>query len=212
MADQFATQRARMVSEQLAARGITDTAVLRAMGTVPREHFVPPRLQSVAYADKPLPLPNHQTISQPYVIGLMLQALHLRPSDSVLEVGAGSGYVAALLSQLVATVYTVERQEGLVRYAQARLAAYPRVQLFLADGSLGLPAFAPYDGIIVAAAGPLLPPSLKNQLAIHGRLVMPIGKQAKQKLVRVTRHTQDKFAIEPLVNVRFVPLIGQEGW
>lgn len=212
MSDDFANQRAAMVLQQLRARGIQDEAVLRAMGQVPREQFVPQPLQALAYADKPLPLPSQQTISQPYVIGLMLEALGLRPSDKVLEVGAGSGYVAALLSHLVAQVYAVERQEKLVQYAQQRLSNYANVRLFLADGSLGLAQFAPYDAIAVAAAGPMIPPSLKNQLAINGRLIMPLGKQNKQKLVRITRRSHDKFTIESLVNVRFVPLIGQEGW
>lgn len=214
MKPDFAQQRARMVAEQIEGRGIKDTAVLQAMHSVPREHFVPEEHSPYAYDDSPLPIPAHQTISQPYVVAFMIEALRLQPTDKVLEIGTGSGYAAALLGQIVAEVHTVERHQKLMWYAQERLAAlgYNNVFVHHGDGSLGWPAFAPYDGIIVAAGGPVVPPSLKKQLADHGRLVMPVGKRSSQNLVRLVRRSEEKFTQTNLGPVKFVPLVGAEGW
>lgn len=203
-----------MVAEQIVGRGITDTAVIRAMRTVPREHFVPPEYREFAYSDGPLPIPAEQTISQPYVVALMISLLRLQPTDKVLEIGTGSGYAAAVLSRIVREVYTVERHADLVAYAQERLAdlGYDNVFIRHGDGSLGWPEHAPYDGIIVAAGGPKVPQPLKEQLAVGGRLVMPVGKRTSQSLVLVERLGEDKFRQKRLQGVRFVPLLGEEGY
>ncbi|HID52134.1 MAG TPA: protein-L-isoaspartate(D-aspartate) O-methyltransferase, partial [Anaerolineae bacterium] len=150
----FAAERAAMVAEQIVGRGITDTAVIQAMRTVPREHFVLPEYQEYAYSDGPLPIPAEQTISQPYVVALMISLLRLQPTDRVLEIGTGSGYAAAVLSRMVREVYTVERHAELAAYAQERLAdlGYDNVFIRHGDGSLGWPEYAPYDGIIVGLA------------------------------------------------------------
>lgn len=214
MSIDFARERARMVAEQIEGRGIRDTAVLHAMRTVPREQFVLEGYAPYAYEDSPLPIPANQTISQPYVVAFMLEALALRPSAKVLEIGTGSGYAAALLSQMVAEVHTVERHEKLVWYARQRLAAlgYTNVQVHHGDGSLGWPEQAPYDGIVVAAGGPMVPMSLKKQLAMHGRLIMPVGRRGSQNLVLLVRDHEDHLAQTSLGPVKFVPLIGEEGW
>jgi protein-L-isoaspartate(D-aspartate) O-methyltransferase len=214
MAIDYASERARMVAEQIEGRGITDTAVLQAMRTVPREKFVPEEFIQYAYEDGPLPIPANQTISQPYVVAFMMAAMGLRPSDKVLEIGTGSGYAAAVLSRIVAEVHTVERHETLVQYARERLAAlgYDNVQVHQGDGSLGWLEHAPYEGIVVAAGGPVAPPTLKKQLAVNGRLVMPVGKRGSQTLVRLVRKGEDEFAQTKLGPVKFVPLIGAEGW
>jgi len=212
--DKFAAARQRMVQEQLVGRGLRDRAVLRAMNTVPREHFVPPKYLRQAYSDSPIPIAAKQTISQPYVVALMCAMLQLKPQDRVLEIGTGSGYAAAVLSRIVQAVYTVERHKELVTYARQRLAelGYDNVHVRQGDGTLGWPEHAPYDGIVVAAGGPHVPLSLRRQLALNGRLVMPVGKQRKQRLVRVVRKGENKFSQEQLGSVRFVPLIGEEGW
>ncbi len=210
----FAAERERMVQEQIMGRGIEDTAVLRAMRTVPREQFVLDEYRDYAYEDGPLPIPAHQTISQPYVVAYMLEALDLQPRDRVLEIGAGSGYVAALLSQIVAEVHTVERHKQLVWYARERLAAlgYDNVWVHHGDGSLGWLPAAPYDAIVVAAGGPIVPPTLKQQMKVHGRLVMPVGKRGSQTLVRLLRLSEDEYQHRNLGPVKFVPLVGEEGW
>ncbi len=210
----FTEQRTQMVAKQIEGRGVTDTAVLNAMRTVPREHFVLAEYRPYAYNDMPLPIPANQTISQPYVVGYMIAALKLEPDDIVLEIGAGSGYAAALLSRIAAEVHTVERQEKLVRYGRERLTGlgYDNVQVHQGDGSLGWPACAPYDGIVVAAGGPVVPASLKEQLALHGRLVMPVGKRGSQTLIRLVRKGKNQFSQTNLGPVKFVPLIGEEGW
>lgn len=210
----FAAERARMVAEQIKGRGIKDTAVLQAMHTVPREKFVLDAYQSQAYQDTPLPIPANQTISQPYVVAFMMAALLLKPTDTVLEIGTGSGYAAALLGQIVKAVHTVERQEQLVWFARERLAAlgYDNVQVHEGDGTLGWPETAPYDGIIVAAGGPQVPPALRDQLAVNGRLIMPVGKRGKQILVRLRRERKQQFSQTRLGPVKFVPLIGEDGW
>jgi protein-L-isoaspartate(D-aspartate) O-methyltransferase len=213
--DDFTALRAEMVAEQLQKRGITDTAVLQAMRTVPREQFVEEKFRQYAYTDGPLPIPRKQTISQPYMVAYMLQLLNLTPESVVLEVGTGSGYAAAVLSRIAGKVITIERHEELVWLARERLAAlgYENVIVVQGDGSLGCEEFAPYDGIVVAAGGPDVPLSLKEQLTIGGRLVMPVGdKQRRQQLVQVVRRDRYEYAVRRKGPVAFVPLVGREGW
>lgn len=211
----FAVMRATMVMAQLKQRGIEDTAVLQAMNTVPREAFVDPAHKEMAYHDSPLPLPADQTISQPYVVALMISLLDLKPDHRVLEIGTGSGYAAAVLSHIVKTVYTVERHQQLVDYARNCLQTIGRDNVFIrhSDGTQGWPEHAPYDGIIVAAGGPAIPTTLRQQLAIGGHLVMPVGKvQRRQILIRLTRLSEDEFRRKNFGPVAFVPLVGSEGW
>jgi protein-L-isoaspartate(D-aspartate) O-methyltransferase len=208
-------QRWRMVETQIEDRGVRDERVLQAMRTVPREAFVPGHLADQAYRDHPLPIDEGQTISQPYVVAWMIEALGPRPGDRVLEIGAGSGYAAAVLSRVVDEVYTVERFPALAREAGRRLErlGYLNVLVRVGDGTLGWPEFAPYDGIVVAAGGPEVPRPLLDQLAPGGRLVIPVGPRPDlQTLVRVTRLPGDRFRDEDLGAVRFVPLVGAEGW
>lgn len=208
-------QRARMVTHQIQGRGIRDAAVLEAMNSVPRDCFVDEPYRAYAYDDTPLPIPASQTISQPYVVALMINSLELQPEDRVLEIGTGSGYAAALLSFIVAEVYTVERHKRLVAYARQRLEqlGYDNVWVRCGDGTLGWPEHAPYDGIVVAAGGPLIPKSLRRQLALGGRLVMPVGpKRRSQHLIRIVRVGDDAYRSKELGPVAFVPLIGAEGW
>jgi protein-L-isoaspartate(D-aspartate) O-methyltransferase len=208
-------RREQMVAQQIEGRGLRDPAVLAAMRAVPREAFVAEGQHPFAYDDGPLPIAEGQTISQPYVVALMIEMLRLRPQDRVLEIGTGSGYAAAVLSRIVAEVYTVERIEQLVDFARQNLSGleYDNIQVHHGDGSLGWPEQAPYDGIIVAAGGPKIPAALKKQLVIGGRLVMPVGsEQRAQQLVRLTRVEENEYDRENLSHVRFVPLIGQEAW
>jgi protein-L-isoaspartate(D-aspartate) O-methyltransferase len=205
--------RATMVREQLQRRGITDLRVIQAMGEVPRHLFVPPEWRHDAYTDRPLPIAEGQTISQPYMVALMLQSLSLPPNARVLEVGTGSGYQAAVLSRLAAHVYTIEYFARLAELARAVLAQlhYGNVQVIVGDGSYGLPTEAPYDGIIVAAAAPQVPPSLLAQLRDGARLVIPVGEPAAQDLLIVVRQGS-MYNTERSVACRFVPLLGQGGW
>lgn len=210
----FNSRRQEMVDTQIARRGVRDRRVLNALRTVPRERFVPERLAEFAYEDTPLPIAEEQTISQPFVVALMAEALELAPGDKVLEIGAGSGYAAAVLGQLAREVWAVERHESLAREAAERLAALgsENVHVVHGDGTLGLPEHAPYDGIVVAAGGPDVPPALLDQLAPGGRLVIPVGPDPRtQSLLRV-RRTEQGFVREDLGGVRFVPLIGEQGW
>jgi protein-L-isoaspartate(D-aspartate) O-methyltransferase len=207
--------RDRMVDEQIAARRVRDPVVLHAMRTVPRERFVDEIQARFAYEDEPLPIGEGQTISQPYIVAAMTQALRLRPGDRVLEIGTGSGYAAAVLSVIVAEVYTIERVGSLARSARRRLRdlGYANVHVRHGDGSLGWPEHAPYDAIGVTAGGPDVPRSLLRQLAVGGRLVMPVGPTTRsQRLVRVVRTGEDTYEREALEEVAFVPLIGAEGW
>jgi len=209
----FKKLRTEMVVD-LQKRGIQDTAVLQAMNTVPREQFVPESHLEHAYYNGALPLPARQTISQPFVVALMLSALKLQPHFNVLEIGTGSGYAAAVMSLLVRQVHTVERQEELIAYAKIRLnqLGYANIAVHLGDGTLGWPTAAPYNAIAVAAAGPMVPISLREQLEENGRLIMPVGSQKRQKLQLVWRKSADQFGQKTLTPVRFVPLIGSEGW
>jgi protein-L-isoaspartate(D-aspartate) O-methyltransferase len=207
--------RDRMVDEQIEARGVRDPAVLRAMRIVPRDRFVDEAQACAAYEDGPLPIGEGQTISQPYVVAVMTQALGLRPGDRVLEVGTGSGYAAAVLSLIAAEVYTIERVESLAHSARRRLGdlGYANVHVRHGDGSLGWPEHAPYDAIVVTAGGPDVPRSLLQQLAIGGRLVMPVGSEPRwQRLVRVVRTGPASYDRQAMEEVAFVPLIGAEGW
>lgn len=217
MADErfYAEQREKMIQRQVRARGIRDEAILNALNEVPREVFVPDKYKAAAYDDSPLPIPAGQTISQPYVVALMIRALRLERDDKVLEVGSGSGYAAAILGRMVREVHAVERHEELVEYARQRLAqiGYDNVHVHHADGTMGWPPAAPYQGIMVSASGPRVPQSLEEQLAIYGRLIMPIGRaRGLQTLIRLTRASEDEYIEKDLGGVRFVPLIGEEGW
>ena len=209
----MAAQRRAMVAEQLVPRGIKDPRVLKAMETVPREHFVPEHLRHLAYADDALPIGHNQTISQPYVVALMTEALALNPTDRVLEIGTGSGYQAAILSLLAQTVYTVERLPELAEAAKRRFAelGYHNIHVRVGDGYMGWPEHAPYDGIVVTAAAPEVPAPLLEQLADGGRLVIPVGPRWGQTLFRLVRRGND-FEKEPLIQVTFVPLISSRSW
>ncbi len=208
-------QREKMVASQIEGRGIYDAALLAAFRQVPREAFVTEKYKDFAYDDGPLPILENQTISQPYVVALMIEALGLKSSDRVLEIGTGSGYAAAVLSRVVSEVYTVERIEALVQFSRKNIASlgYDNVFVHSGDGTLGWPEHAPYQGIVVSAGGPQVPLTLKEQLAIGGHLVIPIGKeQRSQQLVRLTRVSEKKFKERKMGHVRFVPLIGKQGW
>jgi protein-L-isoaspartate(D-aspartate) O-methyltransferase len=205
----------RMVTTQIETRGITDPLVLAAMRAVPLEHFVPATLARFAYDDRPLPIGEGQTISQPYIVAVMAQAVGLKPGARVLEIGTGSGYGAAVLSRIAAEVYTVARVRALVEEARDRLAGlgYANVHVLEGDGTLGWAEHAPYDAIVVTAGGPRVPEALLSQLAAGGRLIMPVGSGARhQRLVRVTRTEAAEYRYEDLEEVAFVPLIGAEGW
>ena len=211
----LSSERASMVERQLQARGIRDPHVLDAFRSVAREVFLPQESEEFAYADTPLPIEEGQTISQPYIVALMAAALDLELGDRVLEIGTGSGYAAAILARLARHVYTVERHEVLARVATKRLEeqGFTNVSVRHGDGTLGWPEEAPFDAIVVAAGGPGIPPALIDQLAPGGRLVIPVGEGRDfQKLVRLTRQADGKLASEDLGDVRFVPLIGAQGW
>ena len=207
--------RQEMVDKHIAARGVRSELILAAMRKVPREAFLPTSLREFAYEDSPLPIAEGQTISQPYIVALMTEALVLEGGERVLEIGTGSGYGAAILAQIAGEVYTVERHGPLAEKAAATLAdlGYDNAHVLHGDGTLGWPEHAPYDAIAVTAGGPRVPEALKEQLKIGGRLVIPIGTDPRvQELVRVTRVSQDEYDREDLADVRFVPLIGEEGW
>lgn len=206
-------ERARMVETQIAARGVVDPRVLAAMRTVPREDFVPPEQAARAYDDTALPIAAEQTISQPYVVALMCEAAEIGPGDRVLEIGTGSGYGAAVLRELAREVFTIERLEALAEVAAKRLGDRRNLTVRVGDGTLGLPESAPYDAILVTAGGPDVPPALLSQLAIGGRLVIPIGATlSAQSLIRFRRTGPNRIEREDLGEVRFVPLIGAHGW
>ena len=207
-------RRALMVDRHIRTRGVSDPRVLAAIDAVPREAFLPPELAEFAYDDRPLPIGAGQTISQPYIVALMTEALGLTGDETVLEVGTGSGYAAAVLARTARQIYTIERHAMLADAARDRLAAlgHDNVVVRCGDGTLGWQDHAPYGAIVVAAGGPELPHALLEQLAIGGRLVMPVGTSRAQELVRVTRVGPTEYRREDLGPVVFVPLIGAHGW
>jgi protein-L-isoaspartate(D-aspartate) O-methyltransferase len=202
-----------MFGDQLEHRGIRDERVLAAFAAVPRERFVSDDQRDLAYADSPLPIGYGQTISQPFVVALTVEALALRGNERVLEIGTGSGYAAAILGALAREVITIERIAELAAAAATNLrrAGITNVTVHVGDGTLGWPAGAPYDAIAVAANAPAPPRSLMEQLAIGGRLVLPYGRDDHQRLVKITREAE-RFVETDLGAVRFVPLVGAEGW
>jgi protein-L-isoaspartate(D-aspartate) O-methyltransferase len=212
--DELVAARDRMVERQVMDRGICDPAILDAMRSVPRHGFVPPPYRHAAYADEPLPIGSGQTISQPYIVALMIALAEVKPSDRVLEIGTGSGYAAAILSRIAAEVFSIERDPELAGAARNRLIenGFGGVNLRRDDGTLGWPEAQPFDAILVAAGGPSVPEPLKSQLAPGGRLVMPCGPDlVHQRLVKVTR-TAAGFAQETHDAVLFVPLVGEHAW
>lgn len=206
--------RERMVEAQLRGRDIVDERVLEAMGTVPRHLFVPADMRQRAYADGPVRLDQGQTISQPYIVALMAQLLELKGGETVLEIGTGSGYQAAILSVLAARVYSLERIPELASQAEKRLSklGYDNVEVLEGDGSNGLPEHAPYAAIVVTAAAPKPPEPLKEQLAPEGRLVVPVGSQDGQMLERWRKGKGGALSQERIAPVAFVPLLGEHGW
>jgi protein-L-isoaspartate(D-aspartate) O-methyltransferase len=207
--------REQMLDHQIESRGVRSKKVLDAMRKVPRESFIPEDLREFAYEDTPLPIEAGQTISQPYIVAFMTEGLALEGGEKVLEIGTGSGYAAAVLAEIAKEVYTIERIEELATHAASVLAdlEYENVEVIHADGTLGLPEQAPFDAVVVTAGGPEVPDSLKAQLKIGGRLVIPVGAyQGVQELVRVTRLSESEYQEEDLADVRFVPLVGEEGW
>ncbi|MEJ2134571.1 MAG: protein-L-isoaspartate(D-aspartate) O-methyltransferase [Desulfofustis sp.] len=213
MNDRFATIRDRMVQEQLIPRGISNPQVIEAMREVPRHCFVDDALQSRAYGDFPLPISAGQTISQPYIVALMTEALALTGSERVLEIGTGSGYQAAILSRLCSQVYTIERINVLLAGARRVFdqLRYFNIVAKLDDGTLGWPEHGPYDAIIVTAGGPEIPQPLVDQLEDGGRLVIPVGDQHLQVL-QLLEKKDDEVQIRDLEKVRFVDLVGEHGW
>lgn len=211
----FSNLRADMVQYQLAGRGIFDSRVLEAMDRVPRERFIPEHLAGEAYEDYPLPIGWGQTISQPYIVALMAQALQLEGRERVLDIGTGSGYAAAVLASLALEVFSIERIPELAEQARKNLerAGFSQVHVRCGDGTLGWPEAAPFDGICVAAGAPAVPETLKQQLAVGGRLIIPVGSEhSVQRLVCITRRTDADFEREDFGDVRFVPLMGEQGW
>ena len=210
----FDAQRQKMVEQQIRQRNVRDPQTLAAMNAVPRHQFVPQELMTYAYDDNPLPIGHGQTISQPYIVALMTAAAELDNQANVLEVGTGSGYAAAILSQIAKTVYTIECVEPLATQAKHRLQAlgYTNVTVTCGDGTLGWPEHAPYDAIIVTAGAPVVPESFYDQLKLGGRIVIPVGDALSQKLLRLRKLPDGEFSREVLEYVRFVPLLGKYGW
>jgi protein-L-isoaspartate(D-aspartate) O-methyltransferase len=214
VAEWAAAQRRAMVDQQLRRRGVRDPRVLEAMGKVPRHEFVPIAERERAYEDRPLAIGQGQTISQPYIVAMMVEALELRGPERVLEIGTGCGYQAAVLARLAARVYTMERDPMLAESARARLAEFgvsDTVEVIAGDGSAGYPTAAPYDGIIVAAAAPRVPAAFLDQLVEGGRLVIPVGSLDHQEL-RQIRRIAGQAVSRTLGHCRFVPLTGRHGW
>ncbi len=208
-----AEERLRMVYQQLRARGLRDERVLAVMAKVPREEFAPADTLADAYGDHPLPIDAGQTVSQPYIVASMVEALEVNPEDRVLEVGTGTGYEAAVLAELAAELWTIERIPELARQAQQVLTrlGYHNVHVVEGDGSRGLPEQAPFNKILVAAAAPAPPQSLVEQLAEGGRLVVPIGTRSEQQ-IQLIRKVNGEVTATARELCRFVPLVGQEGW
>lgn len=209
----FSRERNRMVDDQIAARGMGDARVLAAMRRVPRHLFIPAELRGYAYDDHPVQIGCGQTISQPYMVAAMTGLLRLKPGDRVLEVGTGSGYQAAILAEMAATVISIERHAQLAERARERLEqlGYANITVLVGDGTVGCPEEAPFDAILVTAGGPVTPAALKQQLAVGGRLVCPVGPRDMQQLVTVVR-TEEGLDEEIGMSCVFVPLVGEEGW
>ncbi|EHQ87982.1 protein-L-isoaspartate and D-aspartate O-methyltransferase [Desulfosporosinus youngiae DSM 17734] len=203
-----------MVQTQIMSRDIRDEAVLNSMLMVPRHRFVREDRQEYAYYDTALEIEAEQTISQPYMVALMAQALELKASDKVLEIGTGSGYSAAILSRIATNIFTIERHALLADLAKERFRklGYGNIEVCVGDGTLGWPERAPFDGILVTAGGPAIPDTLVGQLAFGGRIVIPVGDKGEQHLLRVRRMMSGELIQEDLGTVRFVPLIGAKGW
>jgi protein-L-isoaspartate(D-aspartate) O-methyltransferase len=213
MEDPYREDRLRMVETQIRARGVRDPRVLEAMGQIPRHAFVPPRYRGAAYGDHPLPIGQGQTISQPYIVAVMTELLEPKKTDRVLEIGAGSGYQAAILGLLVQKVITIERIDDVAAMARENLARLniDNVEVIVGDGTLGYPAEQPYDGIIITAATPEIPAPLLEQLAEGGRLVAPVGTRDYQELMRLVKR-EGEIESTSFGGVVFVPLIGEHGW
>lgn len=211
--DAEAQARGRLVDEHIAPRGVHDARVLAAMRSVPRHEFVDPVYRGEAYEDRPMPIARGQTISQPYMVAVMTQALRLTPAARVLEIGTGSGYQAAVLASIAREVISIERYPELAAQARDRLArlGFANVVVLEGDGSLGWPALAPFDGIIVTAGAPTVPAALGAQLSVGGRLVIPVGPRHVQRLLVITREG-DRFREQMLHACAFVPLVGPEAW
>ena len=209
----YAPQRAEMVEKQLRRRGIENHCVLSAMLAVPRHEFVPAELRARAYEDVPLPIGGGQTISQPYIVAAMTAALELKPTDRALEIGAGCGYQAAVLSLLAKEVLTIERRAELASAASEKLErlGYLSVHVHCGDGTFGLPEFAPFDAILVAAAAPAPPQPLLAQLAEGGRMIIPVGDADNQELQLIEKRG-GKFSTRTMEGCRFVPLVGHHAW
>jgi protein-L-isoaspartate(D-aspartate) O-methyltransferase len=211
----FAAEREAMVERQIAGRGIREPAILEAFRAVPREAFLSPDYAEIAYGDHPLPIDAGQTISQPFIVALMVKAAEIKCGDRVLEIGAGSGYAAAVMSRIAGEVTAIERKADLVQVARERMnrLGYDNVRIVEGDGTRGYAADAPYDAILAAASGSHVPEPLIAQLAGGGRIVMPVGDPGSiQKLVKLTKGPAGHLITEDLGAVRFVPLIGEEGW
>jgi protein-L-isoaspartate(D-aspartate) O-methyltransferase len=203
-----------LIEFELKPSGITDDAVLAAMRKVKRHAFIPDTLRDRAYGNYPLPIGENQTISQPYIVGLMTQALQIKKTDRVLEIGTGSGYQAAILAELAKTVYTVERLDALSSRARTNLYSqgYGNIYLIVGDGTLGLPDYAPFDKVIVTAAAPKANESLLSQLKKGGKMVVPVGNRSIQDLKLIEKALNGRVYRKSLGGCRFVPLIGKEGW
>jgi protein-L-isoaspartate(D-aspartate) O-methyltransferase len=211
----FARERQEMVERQLKRRGISEQRILDAFRAVPREAFISAEYAHLAYGDHPLPIEAGQTISQPYIVALMIEAAEIEPGDKVLEVGSGSGYAAAVISRIAGEVVGIERQRDLVEVARERLErlGYSNVRIVEGDGTRGCPAEAPFDAILAAASGSHIPAPLVDQLKPGGTIVMPVGSPGwVQKLVKATKRDDGTLQQADLGGVRFVPLIGEEGW
>lgn len=214
--DRYAKQRKKMVDAQIRSRGVTDERVLRAMEKIPRHLFVDAGLVDQAYNDNPLPIGEKQTISQPYIVAIMTEALELKGREKVLELGTGSGYQAAVLAELAERVFTIERIASLAQKARKLLESlhYYNVVIRVGDGTYGWREEAPFDAILVAAGSPSIPRTLVEQLAVGGRLVIPVGGRTSQSLIKLTRLSADPANVkkEDLGGCRFVSLIGEHGW
>jgi protein-L-isoaspartate(D-aspartate) O-methyltransferase len=211
--DERAEERLRMVDTQIAARGVKDERVLSVMRLLPRHLFVPAAYRDVAYSDCPLPIGKGQTISQPYIVAVMTELLAIQPEDRVLEIGAGSGYQAAILGRLAKSVISIERIPDVAEMARENLARLEisNVKIVIGDGTLGYPEQSPYNAVLITAATPDVPPPLIEQIAEEGRLVAPVGSRDLQELVRITKR-KDQIIREFFGGVVFVPLLGRHGW